>query len=143
MAGDTAEELVKFRQQWQQEVMQRARAAPPALANKSARPPRPSQDSSGATPPLIRRQTREAEQHAEDLEGDGYHELEDKDKERRLGEAGEKVHPSNKQEPCSALDHYELAVERESEGSLGDSLNHYRKAYRVGTGPVDEKNVRR
>ncbi len=143
MAGDTAEELVKFRQQWQQEVMQRARGAPPALANKSTRPPRQSQDSSGAVPPLIHRQTREAEEHAEDIGGDGYHDVEDKDEERRLGEAGEKVHPSNKREPHSALDHYELAVERESEGSLGDSLDHYRKAYRVGTGPFDEKNVRR
>ncbi len=137
MAGDTAEELVKFRQQWQQEVMQRARGAPPALANKSARSPRPSQDSSGAVPP------REAEEHAEDLGGDGYHDVEDNDEERRLREAGEKVHPSNKREPRSALDHYELAVERESEGSLGDSLDHYRKAYRVGAGPFDEKNVRR
>lgn len=35
-------------------------------------------------------------------------------------------------EPRSALEHYEKAVERESQGSLGDSLNLYRKAFRVG-----------
>ena len=35
-------------------------------------------------------------------------------------------------EPRSALEHYEKAVERESQGSLGDSLNLYRKAFKVG-----------
>lgn len=34
-------------------------------------------------------------------------------------------------EPRSALEHYERAVEKESQGSLGDSLSHYRKAYRL------------
>jgi F-box protein 9 len=35
-------------------------------------------------------------------------------------------------EPRSALEHYEKAVERESQGNLGDSLDLYRKAFRVG-----------
>jgi F-box protein 9 len=34
-------------------------------------------------------------------------------------------------EPESALEHYERAVEKESQGDLGDSLSHYRKAYRL------------
>ena len=34
-------------------------------------------------------------------------------------------------EPKSALEHFERAVERESQGNLGDSLSHYRKAYRL------------
>lgn len=34
-------------------------------------------------------------------------------------------------EPTSALEHFERAVEREAEGNLGDSLQLYRKAYRV------------
>ena len=34
-------------------------------------------------------------------------------------------------EPRSALEHYEKAVERESQGSLGDSLALYRKAFKV------------
>ena len=141
MAGDTAEELERFRQQWQQEVTQRVKEAPSASVKKPARPPHPSQNGSGAipperaAPPLIRRRTREAEEHDEDLGGEGHHDLEDKDDDRRLGEAGERTHPSNKREPHSALDHYELAVERESEGILGDSLNHYRKAYRVRIEP--------
>lgn len=90
---------------------------------------------------MIRRQTKDVEEHAEDLGGEGHHDLEDKDERRRLGEAGERIHPSNKREPHSALDHYELAVERESEGSLGDSLNHYRKAYRVRIDPTHSINV--
>ena len=138
MAGDTAEELERFRQQWQREVTQRAKGLPSALLNKSAQPPRSSSISSGAipsepaAPPFIRRQSREREGQAEETGGEGFHDLEDKDEARRLGNCGERTHPSNRQEPRSALDHYELAVERESEGSLGDSLNHYRKAYRVG-----------
>lgn len=148
MAGDTTEELERFRRQWQQEVTQRAKGALPASVSKSARPPRSSQNSSGAIPTertnlplLIRRQTKDAEEHPEDLGGEGYHDLEDKDEERKLGEAGDRVHPSAKREPHSALDHYELAVERESEGSLGDSLNHYRKAYRVHIDPLHLTNA--
>ena len=131
MAGDTAEELEKFRQQWQQEVTQRVKGAPSASLTTSPRPPSQSISEANLPPPLVRRETRETEEHAEDPGGEGYHDLEDKDEKRRLGEAGERIHPSITQEPRSALDHYELAVERESEGSLGDSLNHYRKAYRV------------
>jgi F-box protein 9 len=34
-------------------------------------------------------------------------------------------------EPTSALEHYERAVEYESQGNLGASLSHYRRAYRL------------
>jgi F-box protein 9 len=34
-------------------------------------------------------------------------------------------------EPVSALEHFESAVEKERQGKLGDSLSHYRKAYRL------------
>lgn len=138
MAGETNAELERFRQQWQREVTQRAKGLSSAAINKAVRPPRPSQDRGGvisperAAPPLIRRQTSEVEGHVEEAGSNGYHDLEDIDEARRLGDSGDKTHPSNRREPSSALDHYELAVERESEGSLGDSLNHYRKAYRVG-----------
>ena len=39
--------------------------------------------------------------------------------------------PATQKEPSSALEHFETAVQKEAEGSLGDSLQHYRKAYRV------------
>ncbi|KAJ2893460.1 hypothetical protein MKZ38_008668 [Zalerion maritima] len=41
-------------------------------------------------------------------------------------------------EPVSALDHYEAAVEKESQGTLGDSLKLYRKAFRMDS-HVDKK----
>lgn len=34
-------------------------------------------------------------------------------------------------EPVTALEHYERAVEKEDQGSLGDSLQLYRRAFRV------------
>lgn len=34
-------------------------------------------------------------------------------------------------EPNTALEHFERAVEKEAAGKLGDSLQHYRKAYRL------------
>ncbi|CAK7208403.1 hypothetical protein SBRCBS47491_000080 [Sporothrix bragantina] len=43
-----------------------------------------------------------------------------------------------KQEPKSALEHYEKAVEKEAIGSLGDSLKHYRTAFRMDS-TVDKK----
>lgn len=43
-------------------------------------------------------------------------------------------------EPVTALDHYERAVEKESQGSLGDSLMLYRKAFRVR--PIIPRYVR-
>ena len=142
MAEDTTEELERFRQQWQQEVTQRTKSSPSTSLNKSARPPRLPQISSEAispeqpTPPLLRRKTREDEGYVEETWEEGYHDLDNKDEARRLGESGDRIHPSNRQEPRSALDHYELAVEREAQGSLGDSLNHYRKAYKVGVYPL-------
>lgn len=39
--------------------------------------------------------------------------------------------PENAGEPRSALEHYERAVEKECLGSLGDSVNLYRKAFKV------------
>ncbi|KAJ5386919.1 hypothetical protein N7509_009460 [Penicillium cosmopolitanum] len=35
------------------------------------------------------------------------------------------------EEPNSALEHFERAVEKEAAGNLGDSLQHYRRAYRL------------
>lgn len=42
-------------------------------------------------------------------------------------------------EPSSALEHFEKAVEKEAQGSLGDSLSLYRKAYRVNFCPLEEE----
>ena len=134
MAGDTTEELERFRRQWQEEVVARSRGV--ASSSKSARPTAPLQRSSGTiqsgrtAAPTFHKPYRETEE-AEELVNHGYHDLENKDEARKLGEVGDAIHPETIEEPTSALEHYERAVERETEGNLGDSLNHYRKAYRV------------
>ena len=130
MAGNTAEELERFRQQWQEEVYARSRG----VASSSSKPARPAgsphRRSSGTTQPTFHKPYRETEE-ADEFGEHAYHDLENQDELRKLGEAGEGIHPSTRQEPSSALEHYERAVERETEGNLGDSLSHYRKAYKV------------
>ena len=134
MAGDTTEELERFRRQWQEEVIARSKGV--ASSSKSASPPAPLHQNSGTTQPgrsaapTFHKAYRETGE-ADELGDHGYHDLENKDESRKLGEAGEGIHPGAREEPTSALEHYERGVERESEGNLGDSLSHYRKAYRV------------
>ena len=134
MAGDTTEELERFRRQWKEEVIARSKGV--ASSGKSARPPAPLLRNSGTTQPgrsaapTFHKSYRETGE-ADELGDHDYHDLENKDKSRKLGEAGEGIHPEAREEPTSALEHYERAVERETEGNLGDSLSHYRKAYRV------------
>ena len=134
MAGDTNGELERFRRQWQEEVIARSRGV--ASPGKSARPVAPLQRNGGTiqpgrtAAPTFHKAYRETEE-VEELGDHSYHDLENKDETRKLGEAGDGVYPKTREEPTSALEHYERAVERETEGNLGDSLNHYRKAYRV------------
>lgn len=136
MAGDTTEELERFRRQWQEEVIARSRRV--ASPSKSARPTAPLHRNSGTiqpartAAPTFHKPYRETEE-ADELGDHSYHDLENKDETRKLGEAGDGIYPNTREEPSSALEHYERAVERETEGNLGDSLNHYRKAYRVRT----------
>ena len=69
----------------------------------------------------------------EELAPKPYHDLPDKEEALKLGAEGQE-HERAKffQEPSSALEHYEKAVEKETHGQLGDSLKHYRKAFKVG-----------
>lgn len=141
MANETSEELERFRNQWREEVTARTRAGtsslqtgsrPEARRRSSARvdqflrpPPAPS----------IAHDTKQAvhEDAYEAQTPNAYHGLEDKDQRRRLRDDSVEIYSSDneKYEPQSALEHYEKAVEKETQGSLGDSLTHYRKAYRV------------
>lgn len=125
MSEELNPELENFRKQWQEEVSARSKGGPSSSGakNVSSGSSRPERD-----PPSV----YSIEVHSGALlDGHGYHDLEDQDELRKLGEEGEGIHPSNRTEPHSALEHYEKAVERESQGNLGDSLALYRKAYRV------------
>ena len=139
MAGDTAEELERFRQQWQEEVTGRSKKASSTSASKAAKSTRSAAKSSLAAgpernaAPSFHRQYRDTETH-DDFDDHGYDDLENKDELQKLDAVGDKSQRTTKQEPNSALEHYERAVEKESEGSLGDSVNHYRKAYRLDAG---------
>ena len=62
-----------------------------------------------------------------------FDDIEEQEEARRLGTNSTSNPSTNQQiqEPQSALEHYEKAVEHETQGKLGDSLAHYRKAFRV------------
>ena len=137
--GDTTEELERFRQQWQEEVKTRSKAVPHSSTTKTARLPASLHSKSGhhasdgSAGAFYHKPYRDTEGY-EDSGEHVYHDLEDMDNVRKLGETGQGRRPSSRQEPHSALEHYERAVERETEGSLGDSLSHYRKAYKLDAG---------
>lgn len=50
---------------------------------------------------------------------------------RTLGSSIDAAAKPNETNLVSALDHYEKAMEKEAEGNMGDSLQLYRKAYKV------------
>ncbi|KAG8532720.1 uncharacterized protein KY384_002597 [Bacidia gigantensis] len=129
MAHDASEELTKFRQQWQEEVRSRKKTISthrPQAASAHHRPDR-------APSPHLPSYNEEHKSAFEDHKDSSYHDLEDLDDQRRLHiEGGSR--PNNSRQPSSALEHYEKAVQREGEGSLGDSLKHYHKAYRLDAG---------
>jgi F-box protein 9 len=125
-------ELESFRQQWRAEVSKRkddkgdrkaARAEPLNSGKSTRRLPGPSQHV-----PV-----------GDDQDGDGEEEIADDETHHELESASENVVSGEmdvfskriEREPRSALEHYEKAVERESQGNLGDSLNLYRKAFRM------------
>ena len=143
MAEEADLELENFRKQWKEEVTARSKGASSNGDGRDARPLGSTrsgssiQQPSGSQAPSswsFPNSQKDGETH-DGLQTQSYHDLEDKDEARKLGEEGGGIHPEtrNAREPSSALEHYEKAVERETEGNLGDSLNLYRKAFRVHT----------
>lgn len=141
MAEEANPELENFRNQWKKEVTARSKGGSSSGDWKGERPSGPTrsdsaikQESKAAAPPSW--SFANLHEDGETLDGlhmQPYHDLENKDETRKLGTEGAGIHPeSNKlREPRSALEHYEKAMERENEGNLADSLNLYRKAFRV------------
>ena len=130
-------ELEKFRQQWKDEVSAKTKrpAQPSAGPSKAASggshrtsaPPRTSQ------PPAT---VRSSQHDDDDVVPMGYHDV---DQQRQSGRRlDEPADASSSRQPETALEHYEKAVEREGQGSLGDSLSLYRKAFRMDSN-VDKK----
>jgi F-box protein 9 len=120
-------ELETFRQQWRAEVSARAQADSNKASkpSKTARRPPPIASLSSSLPskPVKEDEGHIGPQAFSGLDGPGSPE-----------EHTESPMARDGKEPQTALDHYEKAVERENQGSLGDSLALYRKAFRVGSG---------
>lgn len=127
---DAERELERFRQQWREEVT--AKTKP-----QGSKPNRTYASSSGtsvskkARPPIPSRTYSKASlDGADELEPFTHHDLPEKETGRKTGDAEYGV-SKIPEEPVTALDHYEKAVEREGQGSLGDSVALYRKAFRM------------
>lgn len=126
MADDA--ELESFRRQWREEVSHRTRQQTKQQPQDQTAP------SSERFPPTRHEASdrKEDDLLEEDSRSHSYGEFVRKVEKLSLGRADEDGFQSLPQkEPSSALEHFEKAVEKEAEGSLGDSLSHYRKAYRV------------
>lgn len=131
----TEAELENFRQKWREEVTGKTKEK----INNHEATPKPSQASSSRTPASKQSIVPKVSQHArhrsveeiDEVEPHVYPNLGEMQHGRRLDETSPPA-PSSSKEPHSALEHYEKAVEKESQGSLGESVNLYRKAFRVG-----------
>lgn len=137
----TEAELENFRQKWRDEVSARAKGKGKGKASAAEPSPKATVASSSkahssrshATEPHAHAHARHRSvEEVDEVEPHSYHDLGEKQHGRRLDETSPSAVISS-QEPTSALEHYEKAVEKESQGSLGDSVNLYRKAFRVSS----------
>ena len=124
-------ELESFRQKWREEVSARSKTEGKKASNAG---PSTSSRRHQAAPRLATDRTVNlSEDYDVHLQPQASHSFD-----RASGSPGDEHGESSKskigsREPQSALEHYEKAVERETQGSLGDSLDLYRKAFRVGS----------
>lgn len=129
---ETEAELERFRRQWQEEVSKRNKQS---TAPATSRPDRRKFPTSGPSVSAHKAPARRTggNHDEEEIDPQAYHDLPDKEAELRLDAADHGLvrGSSKKAEPESALEHYERAVEKEGQGSLGDSLKHYRRAFKV------------
>lgn len=123
-------ELESFRREWREEVLRRTR---PATTSKP-RPDPTASSSASRFPPTRHEASARKEEEYEDSGHHSYGEIVQQVGQLSLGtEDHDTFQRAPQREPISALEHFEKAVEKEAQGSLGDSLNYYRKAYRVGS----------
>jgi F-box protein 9 len=126
-------ELESFRQQWREEVSARSKSkvtsstAPRKAAGASSTRP---QAPKSTLPNIPTDKPQERIEELDEVEHPTCHNVGGKESGRKLGDPGSSSAQPN-EEPRSALEHYEQAVEKESQGRLGDSVNLYRKAFKV------------
>lgn len=130
---DAERELESFRRQWQEEVRRgkgQNKSQSAGVSSSRQAVGNASQKSTKLKPPTVG--SSSAPVRDDDHDDQGFHDLENKDDALKLGGSSEaRKNVTAPAEPKTALDHYEKAVERETAGSLGDSVSLYRKAFRV------------
>ncbi|KAI1761768.1 hypothetical protein GGR53DRAFT_504328 [Hypoxylon sp. FL1150] len=141
-------ELENFREQWRAEVSARSRNTAGSQGQQQQRPgaaragpsasssDRPSRKDEFAHRKAAARSIPQPEEEEEYIQAQSFDEPDASaasssrtaggQKLGRLGDA-----PAKDREPQTALDFYEKAVEKETAGKLGDSLQLYRKAFRM------------
>lgn len=132
-------ELESFRRQWREEVARRNK--PNKLGPAQSRPSAPS---TAKAPSIQLPPTHHEASRPKDVVVDGtpasfdQAEIVQGVNQLSLQRPDDDTFDSQvpRKEPKSALEHFERAVEKEAEGNLGDSLQHYRRAYRVRLRPL-------
>lgn len=134
---DTERELARFRSQWQQEL-QVPRPQQPQVPHWGPTTTTSQPQQSQATPGPSKRRTlvlSPSARSAAHTRTKPPHKGPDVNDEEatyaRMASGQHKELPATTRVAQSALDHFEEAIQREDEGSLGDSLNLYQKTYRV------------
>lgn len=133
-APDAEAELEAFRQRWREEVSARNQNNNAALSTRVNE--KRLERARGAPPPAHATAgpstQRPKEHYNEEVEPKAYHDLPDKEDALKLGTDGQNHNRDAVfKEPNSALEHYERAVEKETQGNLGESIRHYRTAFKV------------
>ncbi|KAJ4984074.1 F-box protein pof7 [Stagonosporopsis vannaccii] len=132
-------ELESFRQRWREEVSARAKGKAPVASAAPARTAAPSANKphapKGPAPDAASHShaRQRSVEETDEVIPYAHQDLGEKQHGRRLDEtiAQSAAIASASKEPKTALDHYEKAVERETQGNLGDSVRLYRKAFKL------------
>lgn len=122
-------ELEAFRQQWREEVSNRNKSRP-QKATSAYNAPSTGQAHAPPRPPAPRRLSRDQRGSFDGTGSTGTSSTTTDAVPTNIN-SEDNVAERTPKEPTSALEHYEKAVEREAQGKLGDSLKHYRQAYKV------------
>ncbi|KAL9613374.1 MAG: hypothetical protein Q9167_002077 [Letrouitia subvulpina] len=130
--------LENFREEWRKEVTARSKTK---VSNHSNTDPTADNLTSKEGDQIIQRsrpscRVSQEEDFLDSVTNQAYHDLEDREETLRLGSENSNIslRSETQKEPRSALEHYEKAIEKEDQGRMGDSLNLYRKAFRLDAG---------
>ncbi len=139
MAEAASHELEEFRLRWQEEVAARNRGITNAQSSSSRRGQNIERSlqaqpaNGGRANAFVVNRAHEDEQTGNTYDFD---DLEERENRLKLGKESSEEQPRGQKEPESALEHFERAVEKEAQGNLGESLLHYRTAYKVLLNPI-------